>query len=563
MRRASYIVPVALVLLAVWFAVSSAIGVWRNFSPVPFWDQWRGYIDFYMHADGWSAYWAPHNEHRIIVSKLIFWADNRWFGGRNVLSLVANYALLMVLCAAFCWRGARYLREPAARLALVGVVGVLMFSWVQWENLIWAFQSQWYAVSLFALLAFMCIERGEEWRWIAGAVAFAALSMGSMANGLIAFPMLVVLALYMRMEWKRVAVLALVCAFAVAAYTYHLHNADYIPLSYALHTMPREVARFVILYMGGPMWGARQSLRLTFVFGGLWLFGAVLVVAMMVVRYRDPRRLQASAIAAMAGFIFLTAVVTALGRVPLLGSGVAMASRYESAALVGWVALLIFFAANCATRFQLALVGAAALTVVALVAPYQDAALKPMAERTFKLNAGGLALRAGVFDSPLVNALNDDHALLVDVAARGSAQGLSIFANPSRDYPEPVAPVLAAQPCVGMVDSSVKASEKSALAQINGWAYGPGGAPAAHIVITDPAGTPIGYGIGGEPRPDQATGHSDDRSGWVALFAPRADYKVVVTDTTGQRCFVQHEPSSFALHRVQQDVLGFVFRFAA
>ncbi len=540
MRRAISPLLALLLLLAAWTAASSAIGAWRDFSPVPFWDQWRGYIDFYMHADNWRAYWQPHNEHRIVISKLIFWADNRWFGGRNVLSMTANYVLLFALAAAFCRIGMRYLIEPRHRLAMIAVVGVIMFSWVQWENLTWAFQNQWYAVSLFALLAFSCLERGRDWRWLVASIVFALLSMSSMANGLLAFPILVAMALYIRLGWSRILVLAIACALAAAAYMHHLHPATDKPITYALHMMPREVARFVVLYLGGPVWGALQSLPLSLFFGGLWLFGIVLMFWMMFICRRTPERLRAPAMGAMALFILATGLVTALGRVPLLGSGVAMASRYESAALVGWTALLIFFAANCSTRFQLEFVAAAAVAAMAIVAPYQPNALKPMAERTFRLNAGGLALRAGVFDSPLVAPLNDDHALLASVATEARSRHLSIFSNPSVDYPEPAGPMVASQACAGGINSIVKASPTSDLAQINGWAYGPDGSPATHIVITDPSGHPIGYGIGGEPRAAEAAaiGKRDNRSGWVALFVPRPDYVVVADDSHGAVCFV-------------------------
>lgn len=542
MRRATSPLLVLLLLLAIWTAVSSAIGAWRDFSPVPFWDQWRGYIDFYMHADSWRAYWQPHNEHRIIVSKLIFWADNRWFGGRNVLSMVANYVLLFALAASFCRIGMRYLEDFNRRLALIAVVGVIMFSWVQWENLTWAFQNQWYAVSLFALLAFACLERGRDWRWLIGSIVCALLSMCSMANGLLAFPILVAMALYLRLGWERVLALAVACALATAAYTHHLHPATDKPITYALHAMPHEVARFVVLYLGGPAWGALQSLTLSLVFGGLWLLGAALLLWMIVVCRRSPERLRAPAMGAMALFILATGLVTALGRVPLLGSGVAMASRYESAALVGWTAMLIFFAANCSTLFQIEFVAAAALAAMAVVAPYQPNALTPMADRTFRLNAGGLALRAGVFDSPLIAPLNDDHALLVKVATEARMRHLSIFSRPSVDFPEPTSPVVASRPCTGGINSIVKASPTSDLAQINGWAYEPNGSPAAHVIITDPSGNPIGYGIGGEPRAAEAAsvGNQETRSGWVALFAPRPDYGVVVESRDGSLCFIQH-----------------------
>lgn len=535
-----------LVSLGIWTAASSAVGVIRDFSPVPFWDQWDGYLDFYMRSgDGWREFWRPHNEHRIVISKLIFWADIRWFGGRNVLSMASNYALLCALAGTFYGICARYVENWHARVALAGGIAVLMFSWVQWENLIWAFQNQWYAVFLFALLAFFCVERSANdrcARWIILALVCATASMGSMANGLLSFPMLVVLGLFFRIGRTRVLLFIVATAFAGWAYMHGLHPSSDVSMTQVLRTMPREIARFFILYVGSPPWDAMQNIDLAFVCGAITLFGVALAAILVLVRIPHPGKINGVCFVALAWFVIATDLVTAIGRVPMLGSGAAVASRYETAALVAWVSLLAFFAVNCTTAIQRTLLGVTWFAAAAIVVPYQIQAVHPLSARTFDLNVAGLALRSGIYDSPLTEILHPNARRLESVSMQARERGISLFSVPSNDYPIYSGPVIASETCIGNIERITKASEHSTLAQITGWAYGMDGKPPAQIVLTNPEGKPIGYGVGGSPRPDaaQATGAKDNRAGWLAFFAPQPDYVVVVISQDNRLCFIKH-----------------------
>lgn len=531
-------------LLALWAVASDIIGVVRDFSPVPFWDQWDGYIDFYMHsADGWSAFWRPHNEHRIVISKMIFWADIRWFQGRNVLALAANLAFMCAQVVSFVWIACRYIRGTRARVAVAAGVSVLLFSWVQWENLIWAFQDQWFSVFMFALLSFHCLERSasdRRIRWIALALLCAFASVGSMANGLLTFPALAVMGLFFRIGWRRVALLVALTAAMIATYSHGLTSSSDASLLAAMRTFPHEIARFLILYIGSPPWGAMQRIDLSFAFGVAVLFGAVLAALLMAVRVGHPDKINGVAFVALAWFVLLSGFLTGAGRVPTLGSGVAVASRYETAALVAWASLLVFYAVNCTTRIQWTCLAIAWIVAAAVVIPYQRQAVHPLSARTFDLDVAGLALRAGIYDSPRTALLSQNPDRLRDVAKAAQSEGISIFSDSSPDYPTYGSPVRTTTSCIGNVEAISRASRDSTLAQITGWAYGLDGKPAEQIVITDPLGHPIGYGVTGQPRPDIAasTGAKDNRAGWLAFFAPRPDYVVVVISADGNRCFL-------------------------
>src|SRR5437868_5233180 len=60
------------------FLVTFAGKLWlihRSGTPLPFWDQWDGegsdvYIPYFQHHLSWANFFQPHNEHRIVFTRL-------------------------------------------------------------------------------------------------------------------------------------------------------------------------------------------------------------------------------------------------------------------------------------------------------------------------------------------------------------------------------------------------------------------------------------------------------------------------------------------------------------
>jgi hypothetical protein len=91
-----------LALLSLVFALmmgSAAIyGMVQHYSPVPYADM-LGVFIFYeaLHNGDWSVWWAQHNEHRIVLARILFWLDWRLSDGNGVLLLGSH--LLMIAAA--------------------------------------------------------------------------------------------------------------------------------------------------------------------------------------------------------------------------------------------------------------------------------------------------------------------------------------------------------------------------------------------------------------------------------------------------------------------------------
>ncbi|WP_144144867.1 hypothetical protein [Paraburkholderia sp. BCC1884] len=544
----------ALFALGVITLATTTLGVWQHFSPLPIGDSWDGTIGFYLRAmqDPWRAFFEQHNEHRLTFSRLIFFPDVRYFGGRNVLSLAANLVLAGALAVTF-WRIAIHHRATLsreARFGLAGCVLVFAFSWVQKENFTWGFQSQWFAVYLFALLAFHAIdlcaeaqargERGKSSGWFIAALASGWLAAYSMSSGVLVFPVLIAQAVYVRLKPRELVLLTAVTVAVWLAYFLDWHKSPSSgDLTTGLSLHPFIALRFVLLYLGAPAFGARLGLV------GGYIAGAFALAALAVygVRALQPgeRHPQGLALLVFALFIAGNALLTAGGR---LWSGVesALASRYTTASLAGWLALIIFAALNSRSAKQRKRVALVAVLAIVIVASAQRLMLRTDQDQTYARLVAGLALRAHVYDASVTRPLYPFPDVLAAIARDAEAAKLSLFAADQPDYLVPPDAIHASSSCDGAIDD-ISATTTAGIDRATGWIYAPADSEVPHaVVITDAAGTTLGTGISGAQRDDmrKVYGHRAGYSGWTAFFKAPAngDIRLAGQTATGAYCAV-------------------------
>jgi len=173
----------------------------------PFQDQWDMLAWFHECArDCWSPslWWRQHNEHRLAVPRLFFLADVHLFGGTNLLLVCANLAIQTFHGIVLAWLA---LRDPVidrrAGLTFAIAAWATVLSGGQLENFIWGFQVQIVLVLLLATLASLALVRNRP--LVAGILA--TLATYTMANGVILWIVLVLLALGRRMPLKIVGAL--------------------------------------------------------------------------------------------------------------------------------------------------------------------------------------------------------------------------------------------------------------------------------------------------------------------------------------------------------------------
>lgn len=132
----------------------------------------------------WREFFAPHNEHRIVFTKLIALAvvaiNGQWDAYIQViLNAIIHAGLLMVVLH---WL---YRNIAGWKCHVLGLVSVLLWTIpFDWENTLQGFQSQVYLALTFSVLQLIWVLGAErlDWRWWAGQIC-GLFALGAMAGG--------------------------------------------------------------------------------------------------------------------------------------------------------------------------------------------------------------------------------------------------------------------------------------------------------------------------------------------------------------------------------------------
>ena len=518
--RLALLARALLMALAGAIVTLAVVGGMLGFSPVPYWDMWDAHLAFFLHLPetGPGLWWSQHNEHRILLGRLLFYADLQWFDGAVWPLIVANHVLLLGSTTLFltALRDAQSNQaDPLLTPALGALLVAWLWSWMQAENLLWALQGKFFLAQLLPALALFLLYRSARAPTgrlaFVGACAAGVASLGTMANGMLALPLLTVLALVSRQSSARVVSLAALSVLGLALYLHDFSTVDrHGSLVQALRDNPFGLAHYVLLYLGSPfhyLSGGGSAGHLAAALAGGLLLG--LTGWRGVLYLRGPRRLTIeAALLAYIVYIAATALATGAGRFPLGVIEQALSSRYTTPTLMAWAALLLLyvgFLARQSTPMRLGFL-AVALLLGASLLKLQLQALNP-GDTVFRRDAAGLALSLQIHDQERIQAVYPDAAVALPLAARARAAGLTVLAEPPfRDAPramEAAFPVETTRSCIGYLDHHAPLSTPTDQLYISGWVHAPeAGAPPTMVQILDHNGQPAGVAITGGHRPD-------------------------------------------------------------
>jgi hypothetical protein len=384
------------------------------------------------------------------------------------------------------------------------------------ENLTWAFQVGFVQVFLFATVAVVAVvlaARRETWTVVAVVAAVAASY--SLANGILVWPVLVCLALVVRLGRRPSLLLAIVGALTICSYLWHF---DFTTRGNVAH--PLGLLRYVAVFLGSALGDVGLGLAEAAGFLGLGLLCLLLFVA-----WRERHQWSATRLvgAGVALFVLLSAAQTAAGRLQL-GLAQAASSRYAAASFVFWLALMIGFLrsvrhlAERRSWLPAAYVGAAA------AAAYAIGVMSLPSGASLRSTVAGkevtvVAHRAGVDDpsgtltgvppSPAIaEALRwmQQHEL-GPWAPGGMVDAARFTLNAGSD---------ASPTCRGGIESVEPVTGGSRL---RGWLASPGGRRgSSELAVLDADGVSRGIGFVGTFRPDvkSSGAASSEWTGFVA-----------------------------------------------
>lgn len=478
--------------------------------PMPFADQWGTAAELVrIERQGLDPLRLldQHNEHRLAVPRLIFYADAYLMGaqGGGVLALILLVQALHVFLLVALARGAGVPGGP--RLAVLAALATaLLFHGRQIENFVWVFQIQFVGVFLAASAAFWSLARaatGRPLRWAVAAALAACVATLSMANGLLAFLVLPVLALALGLGRGLAlalgAVAVVVATLFVATFTPVPYHPDPLSLSARLPALAGAICAY-IGNMAAPFGSAAARWA---GFLGL-ILGAAATVATLRRRDGPPHRL---ALLAVLAFVAGSAVLTGIGRAGM-GGEPGMAGRYAAGSALWWAALAALLLSLRTGRAAVVVPGLAAATLALAVLQPGEAAqygwLRAAKERATLPFIVGAPAPAPFLT---VTAGSPDVPMFVWPVYRARRWGP--MADPRADlYGRNVAelnPLTASDACLGSFDVAepYPPMRGRAGAFVAGWAADRAtGAPARSILIADTAGRVVGFADGRRGRDD-------------------------------------------------------------
>jgi hypothetical protein len=427
--------------LAVIFLNMTVAGAWLHYSPIPFWDMWNGYIDFgnRLISGEPGIYFAQHNEHRIALSRVLFFIDLRYFNGDSSFLIATNLILLLATALTVARVAAHYnfQKRPST---LPTLLFAWLLAWAQHENITWAFQSQFILAQLLPLWGLLALHKSSEQAQGGAFLLLACLlgisSAGTMANGVLALPVMTFYAVASGQALRRSALLAALSVLtAVAYFAYFKQPAHHSGglVGAIREGKVAELLQYVCLYLGNPISfffkGSQQAESIATICGGGILAMALFTAAKAA---QHPKaHPMATLLVCYLGFLALTSVITAGGRISF-GISQASSSRYATPALLFWAITILATMITSSTGAQSAL-EKLTLGLVLIALPSQIMAGKGAKDVDFSRHVNLLSVTLNTGDSERAAQLFGNEQALREIAERANHNHLSVFALPPLD----------------------------------------------------------------------------------------------------------------------------------
>jgi hypothetical protein len=159
---------------------------------IPFWDQWDGeaaglYLPYLKGQLSFATLLAPHNEHRILLPRLLFLTLFEFSGEwRPTLQMIVDAgfnACFAVLIASF----ASLLVNLQDRLLAASITALVLCLPLSWENTLSGFHAPWFLLVIFVTIAITALIKAKALSilWWAG-IGASVLAYFTIASGVLA-----------------------------------------------------------------------------------------------------------------------------------------------------------------------------------------------------------------------------------------------------------------------------------------------------------------------------------------------------------------------------------------
>ena len=409
-----------------------------NYTRVPFWDSW-GLFGWLAEGDrSFPLLWAQHNEHRIVLTKILAVIDFEIFGGYGIFLVISNLLLGAALFAllAFMIRNLFGENNQALSWALITLSGIMSFSLMQLENYGWEFQPQFFLAYLLPLASiYFFVGANSNSSQVSKGRAFAGLllaiaSLGAMANGVLTAFVLSFAAILLR-RWVAAGVASALALVGTSAYFIGYSNpgGSHSTLIDAL-TSPVALATHFLALIGSPvrqlLGGSYLAAVIALTVGLLAFLTSLYCVFRIIILNRHEPALISFASSIV--FILLSLAVISVGRFSF-GVGQAFSPRYTTPVLALWlliICLLLYFRTKHERdRSDKGYV----LALAAVFALSQILSIETLLVNNSHRQVAALAVASKVPDLERISQLYPDPGVAFDVSVEMASKGKGIFSH--------------------------------------------------------------------------------------------------------------------------------------
>lgn len=300
---------------------------------VPFWDQWE-FVTIWQKSNsgtlGFADFWVQHNEHRILLPRLLMFISGLATNWNVKFELYISYIISLgsFLLIIKLLQNSVVLVKNKGVILLVSI-SFLFFSLIQYGNWLWGWQIQWFLSVFGMLLVIWSLYRHKvDNIHFLLAIIGGFIATYSLGNGLLAFGTGV--ALLLMLDKKRLAALyALIAIPIIGIYFVGFHRPEQsISIKYTVLHL-QEFIDYVFTYLGGSLSPNLGMAR----YIGMVISCMLAASIILVYRQRSILR-QMYPWIVLAGYAMLSSIITGMSRLTFGGAAQAYSSRYTTISIL-------------------------------------------------------------------------------------------------------------------------------------------------------------------------------------------------------------------------------------
>ncbi|HEX8698890.1 MAG TPA: hypothetical protein VF815_08635 [Myxococcaceae bacterium] len=306
------------------------------------WDQWEFVPALVRFFDGelrLSDLTSQHNEHRLFFPRLIMLGLAALTRYDNRAEMYFNAALLVAIGAVLLRAHVRSFGASNRSLFAFLPVPWLLFTWRQYENLLWGWQLQITLCALGCVGSLWLLDgvKGLGRRWL-GATAAAIVATFSFGSGITIWPVGVLLMLWQgrrdgSIPWRAIGAWLAVAAVAGVMFTWNFQRPGLTPSPLYFLQDPQGSSQFLLAILGSV---ATDHLATSAAFGAM-----LLAACGVLFLERRRQRLEPGPTTFALGLILFagaSALLVLLGRAGF-GKDFGLTSRYITLTMFGFIGL--------------------------------------------------------------------------------------------------------------------------------------------------------------------------------------------------------------------------------